>query len=197
MTKHQGEQMNENDSVAQEESTTTPRIYVASLADYNAGRLHGRWIRADQPAEALHQEIAGMLAESQELVAEDWAIHDYENFGRLHLSEFEDVNRVAEVAQLMGEHGEVFTELVGHFGGSRSVEEARRYMEEGYRGDFHRLAEYAEQLLDDCYGDLLKSLPDFIRYHIDYEGIADDMELNGDVFTIECNGRIHVFDTHL
>ena len=75
--------MNKNDSVAQEEPTTTPRIYVASLADYNAGRLHGRWIRADQQAEALHQEIAAMLAESQEPVAEDWAIHDYENFGTL------------------------------------------------------------------------------------------------------------------
>ena len=97
----------------------------------------------------------------------------------------------------MNEHGEVFAELVGHFGGPSSVEEARRYMEEGYRGEFDTLADYAEQLLDDCYGDLLKSLPDFIRYHIDYEGIAHDMELNGDVFTIKCNGRIHVFEGNL
>ena len=35
----------------------TPRIYVSVLADYNNGRMHGKWIDADQPAEAIWQEI--------------------------------------------------------------------------------------------------------------------------------------------
>jgi Antirestriction protein (ArdA) len=30
---------------------TAPRIYVACLAAYNNGRLHGEWIDADQPAD--------------------------------------------------------------------------------------------------------------------------------------------------
>jgi hypothetical protein len=34
--------MNKNNSVTQKTPVTTPRIYVACLADYNAGRLHGR-----------------------------------------------------------------------------------------------------------------------------------------------------------
>ena len=63
--------------------TDTPRIYVASLADYNSGRLRGRWIDADQPAEAIREQIVEMLAESNEPIAEEWAIHDYENFGDL------------------------------------------------------------------------------------------------------------------
>ena len=45
-----------------EKTETTPRIYVASLADYNSGRLLGRWIDADQPVEDIHREIAEMLA---------------------------------------------------------------------------------------------------------------------------------------
>ena len=47
----------------------TPRIYVVSLADHNAGRLHGRWIDADQPAETVHEQIAQRFGESEEPIA--------------------------------------------------------------------------------------------------------------------------------
>lgn len=175
----------------------TPRIYVASLADYNAGRLLGCWIDAGQPIESIREQVARMLAQSGESVAEDWAIHDYENFSGLNLSEFEDLELVAEVAQLIGKHGPMFAEVVSHFGGVSNVDEARRYMEEGYRGAFDSLADYAQELVEDCYADVLKNLPDFIRYHIDYEGIGQDMEMGGDVFAISCDGKQHVFDAQL
>jgi len=176
-------------------TTETPRIYVASLADYNAGRLHGRWVDADQPAETIHEQIAQMLAESKE-PGGDWAIHDYEHFSGLELSEFEDIEWVAQVAFEITQHGPVFASLVSYLGGVSEVEEARRYMEEGYRGEFSSLTDYAQDLVEDCYADVLKNLPEFIKYHIDYEGIANDMDLGGDVFTFECEGKVHVFDAH-
>ncbi len=176
---------------------TTPRIYVASLADYNAGRLLGRWIDADQPADAIREEIAAMLAESRELVAEEWAIHDYENFGGLRLSEYEDIDRVAEVARLMSEHGPLFADLLSHLGDTSNVDEAQRYMEEGYRGAFDSLADYAAELVEECYADALKTLPDLIRHHIDYDGIAHDMELSGDLLVVPHAGQLHVFDAHV
>lgn len=187
--------MSEANAAGTTGTDTPPRIYVASLADYNAGRLHGRWIDADQPAEAVHDEIAKMLAESEEPIAEEWAIHDYEGFGDLSLSEYEDIDKVAELAFLIGEHGELFASLASHFGGTSGIEEARRYMEEGYRGAFDSLEDYAQELIEECYSDMLKGLPDFIRYNIDWEAIARDMELGGDVFTIECGGKVHVFDS--
>ena len=70
-------------------------------------------------------------------------------------------------------------------------------MEDGYRGQFNSLTDYAEEFIEDCYSDSLKNLPEFIRYHIDYEGIARDMELSGDIFTLECNGELHIFDAHI
>lgn len=179
------------------EQKKTPRIYVTSLADYNAGRLLGRWIDANQPAEAIHQQIAEMLGESRELVAEDWAIHDYENFGGLRLSEYESIESVTTIAQLIDEHGAVFAEVVNYFGGASNVEEARVHMEDGYRGAFDSVADFAQEFVEDCYSDLLKDLPYFIRYHIDFEGIGDDMELGGDIFAISCEGKIHVFDSHV
>ncbi|MBK8912986.1 MAG: antirestriction protein ArdA [Phycisphaerales bacterium] len=188
----------ESESTAVKTDTQeTPRIYVASLADYNAGRLHGRWIEADQSAEDIREEIHAMLGESTEAVTEDWAIHDYEHFGGLRLNEFEDIDHVAAVARGIVEHGAVFAGLVSHFGGTQSVDEAERHIEEGYRGAFDRLADYAQEMIEDCYSDAIKALPEFIRYRIDYEGIANDLEMGGDIFTVECNHQIHVFDAHI
>ena len=61
-------------------SDSNPRIYVACLAAYNNGYLHGAWIEADQDADEIRDEIAAMLARSPIEHAEEYAIHDYEGF---------------------------------------------------------------------------------------------------------------------
>src|SRR5205085_7828465 len=82
-----------------------PRIYVASLSDYNAGRLHGAWIDATQDPAQIHENIAAMLAAGREPPAEEWAIHDYDNFGPVHLSEYEDIAAVSRIGRGIAEHG--------------------------------------------------------------------------------------------
>jgi len=186
-----------NDSLKRIDIAETPRIYVASLADYNAGRLHGRWIDADQPADCIREEIAAMLAESVEPIAEDYAIHDYEQFGDLQLSEHEGIDQVAEAAYQLVEHGPVFAALLSYVGGTTCINEAMRYMEQGYCGEFDSLTDYAQQFIDDCYADALRELPEFIRWHIDYEGIGRDMKLSGDVFSLECDGKVYVFHANI
>ena len=173
----------------------TPRIYVASLADYNAGRLLGRWIDADQDIDAIREEVTAMLAESSEPVAEEWAIHDFENFEGYEIPEYADLERVAEIARLIVEHGPVFAGLLKHV--DDELEAAKRYMHEGYRGEYKKLAYFAEEFAEECYGGVLKELPRFIRYRIDWEAIADDMEFGGDVFTVEVDRMVHVFDAHV
>ena len=106
-----------------------------------------------------------MLAESKEAIAQDWAIHDYENFGALRLSEYEGIDQVAEAAYQIFEHGPVFAALLSYVGGTSCIEEAVRYMEEGYCGEYDSLTDYAEQFIDDCYADSVRALPEFIRYH--------------------------------
>ncbi len=176
---------------------TKPRIYVASLADYNAGRLIGKWIDATQEAQAIHEEIAELLKQSQEPIAEEWAIHDYEGFSGVDIGEYSDIESVAEAATLVVEHGPVFAKLVDHLGGLSQIAEAKRYMEDGCHGVYDKLEHYVMELVEDCYSDCLQNLPDFIRLNIDYEGIARDMELGGDVFTIEHDHKVHVFDANV
>jgi len=72
---------------------------VASLADYNAGRLHGVWIEATQPPSRIWAEIREMLARSPEPMAEEWAIHDFEGFAGLRLDEHEAIEDVAALAR--------------------------------------------------------------------------------------------------
>lgn len=43
----------------------TPRIYVACLASYNNGVLHGRWIDASDDVETMQAEVSAMLRESR------------------------------------------------------------------------------------------------------------------------------------
>ena len=63
-----------------------PRIYVACLAAYNNGCLHGRWIEATTPDE-IWEQVRAMLADSPEPDAEEWAIHDHDGFEGAPLSD--------------------------------------------------------------------------------------------------------------
>lgn len=173
----------------------SPRIYVASLADYNSGRPHGRWIDADQPAGAVREQIAEMLRQSKEPMAGQWVIHDYKGFGDLHLSKHEkDIDRIAEAAFLIKKHGPVFASLLKHLGGIASIDKARHYMEHAYLGEYNRLSDYAIKYVWSRYRDVLENLPDLVRHNISYEGVANKMWQSGYVFTIKCDGQIHVFD---
>lgn len=183
----------ETTAAAAPAATNKPRIYVASLSDYNAGKLLGRWIDAGQEAHAIHAEIQAMLAESREPPAEEWAIHDYENFGQWKPREYESIDTVAAVAALIAEHGEVFGAVLNYFG---DLEEAKTAMDEQYRGEWESVRDYVEQFVDDVYGHEIKALPDLIRYHIDYDGITRDFECGGDIVTIEYDHKVHIFDPH-
>ena len=70
------------------------RIYVADLAAYNAGVLHGVWINATDPVRSIHEQIHAMLAESPQPDAEDFAIHDFEGFEGYAVGEYEAIDKI-------------------------------------------------------------------------------------------------------
>ena len=168
----------------------TPKIYVADLAAYVNGRLHGRWIEANQPPEDIHEEIQEMLSESPVPGAEEFALHDHEGFGNVKLSEYEDIEAVSALAELIAEFGEMVASTVwGHVGGK--AVEAQRLLEDCYQGSWDSLEAWAEELLTST-GEL-NQVPEHLRPYIDVEAYARDMELNGDVFTVEEGISVHVF----
>ncbi|MFV0385396.1 antirestriction protein ArdA [Paracoccus sp. (in: a-proteobacteria)] len=114
------------------------QIYVACLAAYNNGILHGCWIDAEQDAYDIYADIRAMLAASPIEDAEEWAIHDHEGFEGADVSEYMGIDEVAELAAFIGEHGEIGGKLVGHFG---DLGEARKAIEDAYAGEYRFLAE--------------------------------------------------------
>ncbi|HAT8649762.1 TPA: antirestriction protein ArdA, partial [Legionella pneumophila] len=83
----------------------TPQIYIACLAAYNNGILHGEWIDATQDVSTIYNEIHEMLANSPIEDAEEFAIHDFEGFGGTQIGEYDSINDVAELAFFIMKHG--------------------------------------------------------------------------------------------
>ena len=165
------------------------RIYVACLASYNNGMLHGVWIDATDEVDDIQDQIKTMLADSPEENAEEWAIHDYEGFGSYRLSEYEGIQSAHEVACFIDEHEELGAELLSYYS---DIDEARKAIEENYCGCFESVADYAQELTEDT-GDI----PKHLEMYIDYERMGRDMELSGDIFTIEVGYReVHIFWNH-
>ncbi len=128
-------------------TTTAPRIYVACLAAYNNGILHGAWIDADQSADELHEDVKKMLAASPEPGAEEWAIHDFEGFGELRLSEWDSFERVSVIATGIAEHGPAFSAWLSYDPEREPIDASA--FEDAYRGEWDSLRKYAEDFADE------------------------------------------------
>ena len=166
------------------------KIYVADLAAYNNGKLHGVWIDATQEFDNIQDQINEMLAESPEELAEEWAIHDYEGFGSYSVSEYEGIKSLHEIACFIEEHGEIGSELLSYFGDD--LDDAKKAIEENYSGCYASLADYVQELTEST-GDI----PKHLEFYIDYERMGRDMELGGDIFTIEtAHDEVHIFWAH-
>lgn len=164
-----------------------PRIYVACLAAYNNGYLHGAWIDAAQEAWAIYDAVRDMLKASPIENAEEWAIHDYEGFGSIRIEEYASFERVSELAAFITEHGDIGAALLDHYSGM--LDEARAALEDRYMGQHASLADYMQDVTEET-----ATIPDSLRYYIDYQAMARDAELSGDVFTVSTAWDVvHVF----
>lgn len=175
------------------------RIYVASLSDYNAGLLHGEWLDVTDKDTMLEQ-IAGMLgrsptAKTEGCAAEEWAIHDYEGFEGLNLSEHEDLERLCSLAEAVGEHGPAFLAWVSNDPNYNTDPDD---FTDVYQGEWDSLADYVQDWWEQC-GELPEA-PAGIFWHpanyVDWEKMAHDLEISGDVWTGEApGGKVWVFST--
>ncbi|MDB9524381.1 antirestriction protein ArdA [Oscillatoria sp. CS-180] len=168
----------------------TPKIYVADLAAYNNGILHGRWIDATQDVDDIQQEIATMLQDSPIPDAEEHAIHDYEGFSGYDVNEYDGIETVQAIATFIEEHGDIGGLLLEHWSGD--LEQAERSIEDNYCGQYKSLSDYVQELTEET-----TEIPESLRFYIDYAAMARDMELSGDVFTLQTgHEEVHVFWNH-
>lgn len=182
----------------------SPRIYVASLSDYNAGLLHGVWIDLEgKDADEVSAEIAAMLRKSPNPntvdsegrpTAEEYAIHDYDNFHGIRIEEFLPVARAVLLASLLvnaGDDAPALGAYVNNLGLSYVDEGTGDKFEEAYRGNWDNEEDFAEEWAESV--GLLPQIPEDVRYYFDFGRFANDLFL-GDFYSIsDGDGGVFVF----
>lgn len=173
-----------------------PKIYVASLSDYNNGHLHGDWLDAARNPDDLSEDIDAMLATSRQPDAEEWAIHDYEGFGVFRLGEYEDLGMVAMIAAGIAEHGRPFSHWA-NLVGTQDNERLCRF-EDHYRGSWNSMADYAEDFLDDMGVNIESFTPGWLRSYVSIDYLTLGNDLSADLETADDpDGTVHVFESEL
>lgn len=105
------------------------RVYIASLSDYNDGRLEGKWFDLSDYSDAsdLMSDINDMLNELTDKyddgeVREEWAVHDYEDIPPTLASEYmgeADFQQLIDIREFAEENNipvEVLVERAGDTG---------------------------------------------------------------------------------
>lgn len=173
-----------------------PRIWIGSLSDYNAGRLHGEWFDAAVSDDELYASLRRILETSPEPDAEEWAIFDSDEFGAYRVGEHDQLERVAQVARGIAEHGWPFAAWAELHDGDPGMLDS---FEDSYMGEYESTEAWAEEVLGDLGIEeaLGKAAPHLLPYiSIDFAGWARDAQMGGDVH-IESSpdGGIYVFST--
>jgi hypothetical protein len=168
------------------------RIYITDLAAYNQGHLVGKWITLPLPEEdleALQHEVLNLGAslchdnEHEELFITDYewegfpleSVEEYSSITELneHLDSLKDTNREERkaIAFLLAE------------GLAIDLEDAQHKSEDVIIHHEQNMEELAYDLIQECYNP--DALPDIISNNINYDGIAQDLEMDGCYFEVD------------
>lgn len=86
--------------------------------------------------------------------------------------------------------GALGAELLSHW--YHDVDEVKRLFDDGcYLGAFDSVADYAQEITEET-----TEIPDHLQCYVDYASMARDIELNGDIITIELGHEVHIFANH-
>jgi antirestriction protein len=161
-------------------TTTTARLYVGTYFKYNNGSLKGAWLDLQDygNVEEFYTACAELHKDEED---PEFMYQDYEGFPDCYYSESSVDSRLwDEYFPACQKYEE---DAVNAFISLYSADDLAHF-EDSYQGAYDSPAEYAEEFTEQCYD--LKGLPDFIRYCIDWDRVADQMEINfedGYVFT--------------
>ncbi len=176
-----------------------PRVYAAALGAYNAGYLHGDWIRATDEG-VLWDGIHAVLATSPVEGDEEFAFHDHDNFEGYRLGEYETVANTVKIARFIKEHGRAAAIWLGHEGAQDDWDSVGERFEEAFAGEFDSESDLEQYIYDEMgYGDMVeewrKTLPDSIAHYVDFnaEQFVHDLQCGGELYTVSDGGTLYAF----
>lgn len=178
------------------EQRPDPRVYVACLAAYNDGILHGRFVRAVDEDE-VWDGIREVLTTSPIPNAEEHAFHDHDGFEGIRIGEYDTVRRVAALGRLVAEHGKAFAVFYEE---DMDVDDLDETFQNSYIGAFESEREledhfYTEFGLEELEEAAHRAIPDWAASYVkfDVEQYLHDLKLNGDINVTYADGRHYAY----
>lgn len=170
------------------------RVYIACLAAYNSGYLHGEWYDlADYTdVDELTQDVKEMIEKSPAWDAEEWAIHDTDtNVRHLNIGEHGDLEYLMQLEQALQDASDpdAFAVWLDRLGDD--LDEAMRTFPHAFKCFTDDLEEFAHEFYmdtDDLYAEIIRG---------DYRGWRPQINMNDfeNFFDIiEADGGFYVFE---
>jgi len=193
------------------------KIYIACLASYNNGTMHGKWIDATSDVDEMQDEVIALLRSSkypnvmvecpacggvyrvgecstckgtgEVPSAEEFAIHSFD--GVPNLGEYCGLRAVADYVEFVEAHdsfeADEIEAVLDDCCGDLVLAQER--LEDGYCGTFARFQDFADEYAE---GYILPDVEnEMARKYFDYESFAHDLQT--DMHTIDTPGGVMVF----
>ncbi|MBD2504046.1 antirestriction protein ArdA [Anabaena azotica] len=172
-----------------------PQIYVSCLSAYNNGKLHGMWIDCTQDASEIQEDIEWMLSWSpcrNYEACEEWAIHDFQNWYGIHIDEYESIEKLAELAQTLSEHGAAYAAYYQYDTIAASVED----FQEHYWGEYESEEDFVYDQLEEQ--GVLKKLEyvGICSFYLDLKAIARDWFIDSYYSVEESYRKLYIFSRY-
>lgn len=136
-------------------------------------------------------EIRGALSAAK-LCSDDYGgdilAADAEGLAKCFLSRYGTFDMdafVSFVSELRDDEHAAAAAYIDHVGAQYATPENFR---DAFRGEYPSMADYAEELTRECYGEI----PEHLDHFIDWEAMGRDMEMN-DYFSVDTDGGVFVF----
>ena len=167
-------------------------IYLTDLQAYNEGYLSGTWVKLPLSNFELSQAISEVLTEGESISGsedhEEYFITDYEwedNEFFSTIDEYENLQELNKKLQQLEDVDECKHKAIAFLlseGLGNDLDDAIDKADDVTIHENQNMGDVAYELMQECYN--ADTLPSIIANHIDYEGIARDLEMDGNYFEI-------------
>lgn len=162
------------------------RVYVGTYGKYNNGSIEGAWLDIED-----YSDKDEFLETCQELHGEgehEFMFQDHEDIPEKLISESSiDALLWDEFLGLTSDMQEAVSLYWSEIDDTADIES----ITEAYQGEYDDIEDYATQFVADTQD--LGALG-WLARHIDYASIARDMELGGDIETVDNGGKVLIFN---
>lgn len=163
----------------------TARIYVGTYAKYNSGSIAGAWLNLEDYADrdAFYQACAALHKNEED---PEFMFQDYEGFPKAFYSESSVSDELFDWLELDEDDRNLLAAYQDAIDEKGDIEAAR----DAFYGIHESPEDFAQSFYEETGMD--KDIPDALRCHIDWEGVARDFGYEGWAFHRADDG-VYVF----